>query len=391
MPSEIEVESRMSTVVKWGDIATLEYGKALRGYDPFTGAFRVFGTNGPIGWTDTYLSEGPGVIIGRKGAYRGVHYSSGPFHVIDTAFYLKPRAGVELDLKWAYYQLLTQDIDGLDSGSAIPSTSRDSFYGLSLRLVPIKEQLRVAAVLTSFDDKIDLNRRMNATLEAVARTNFKSWSEGLPLVTVYASDLIDAGVLEIGDGYRAKHDEFGPPGLPFVRAAELNNGFNTDGAELLNQSVLHRVGNKRSRPGDVAFTSKGTIGRFARVSRWTSEFVYSPQVCYWRSLDHSQIHPSILYCWMLGEGFMRQVEAVAGQTDMAPYVSLRDQRAMQVPDFRRSNQEIGDHLQRVLDQRAVNDAEIRLLASIRDALLPKLISGKMEVSNDETPAADGIN
>ena len=113
------------------------------------------------------------MIVGRKGAYRGVHYSPDPFFVIDTAFYLKPK--VELDTRWAYYQLLTQDINGMDSGSAIPSTSREDFYGLPVEVPPLAEQRVIAHVLGTLDDKIELNRRMNETLEEMARALFKSW------------------------------------------------------------------------------------------------------------------------------------------------------------------------------------------------------------------------
>jgi type I restriction enzyme, S subunit len=69
----------------WGEEISLEYGKALRGYDETEGQYRVFGSNGPIGWTSEPLAPGPGVILGRKGAYRGVHYSAKPFFVIDRA------------------------------------------------------------------------------------------------------------------------------------------------------------------------------------------------------------------------------------------------------------------------------------------------------------------
>ena len=167
-----EVSSQWQEV-RWGDLVTLEYGRALRGYDTARGPFRVFGTNGPIGWHDEALCSDPSVIVGRKGAYRGIHYSSKPFFAIDTAFYLKPRR--EMDVRWAYYQLLTQDINGMDSGSAIPSTSRDEFYSLPLLLPPPPEQRAIAHILGTLDDKIELNRRMNETLEAMARALFKSW------------------------------------------------------------------------------------------------------------------------------------------------------------------------------------------------------------------------
>ena len=140
---------------EWGDIATLEYGKSLRDYREVKRRYRVYGTNGPIGWHDEPLCTHASVVIGRKGAYRGVHYSPEPFFVIDTAFYLEPKE--EMDLRWAYYCLLTYDINGMDSGSAIPSTSRESFYHLPV-LVPSKiDQKAIAHILGTLDDKIELN------------------------------------------------------------------------------------------------------------------------------------------------------------------------------------------------------------------------------------------
>src|SRR5450756_1793946 len=157
----------------WGELATLEYGRGIRDYQESPGRFRVYGTNGPIGWTDQPLCIHPGVVIGRKGAYRGVHYSPEPFFAIDTAFYLEPKT--DIDMRWAYYQLLTQDINGMDSGSAIPSTSRDAFYRLPVSVPPIEEQRRITGFLGALDDKIELNRRMSQTLESMARALFKSW------------------------------------------------------------------------------------------------------------------------------------------------------------------------------------------------------------------------
>ena len=167
-----EVESAWHSNT-WGDLATLEYGRALRDYRSSEGSYRVFGTNGPIGWHTEALYEGPSVIVGRKGAYRGIHYAPDPFFVIDTAFYLRPK--IQLDTRWAYYELLSQDINGLDSGSAIPSTRREAFYSLQVKVPPISEQRAIAHILGTLDDKIELNRRMNETLEAMARALFKSW------------------------------------------------------------------------------------------------------------------------------------------------------------------------------------------------------------------------
>src|SRR5580693_5869017 len=102
---------------------------------------------------------------------------------------------------------------------------------------------------------------------------------------VSTAELIKSGVLEIGDGYRAKNSELGPTGIPFARAQNLNNGFDFTGADLYPLAALPRVGTKTSRPGDCVFTSKGSVGRIGYVSHDTPSFVYSPQLSYWRSLD----------------------------------------------------------------------------------------------------------
>ena len=143
-------------------------------------------------------------------------------------------------------------------------------------------------------------------------------------------ELIDTGSLEIGDGYRAKNSELSNSGLPFARAGNIRDGFHFDDADCFPAENLHRVKNKASIPGDVVFTSKGTVGRFGFVREHTPRFVYSPQLCFWRSLDTALIDPRYLFYWMSGPDFFRQFKEVSGQTDMAEFVSLRDQRDMRI-------------------------------------------------------------
>ncbi|MEZ5497892.1 MAG: restriction endonuclease subunit S [Steroidobacteraceae bacterium] len=161
---------RIST---WGQEISLEYGKSLRDYDETNGRYRVYGSNGPIGWTDSALAPGPGVILGRKGAYRGVEYSPAPFFVIDTAYYVVPKS--EIDIRWLYYAIKYHKLGEIDDGSPIPSTTRSAVYVRNLEIPPLVEQKAIAAVLGALDDKIELNQRMNATLEAMARAMFLSW------------------------------------------------------------------------------------------------------------------------------------------------------------------------------------------------------------------------
>jgi type I restriction enzyme S subunit len=140
---------------RWGELVTLEYGKGLSGYNGEVGAYPVYGTNGRIGRHSEPLCKHAGIIIGRKGAYRGVHFCDEPFFVIDTAFYVEPKRPVEL--RWAYYELLRQDINSMDSGSAIPSTSREDFYSLPV-LAP---QLEVQQAFAQFLNPVWARQKQN--------------------------------------------------------------------------------------------------------------------------------------------------------------------------------------------------------------------------------------
>jgi restriction endonuclease S subunit len=99
----------------------------------------------------------------------------------------------------------------------------------------IDEQRAIAHILGTLDDKIELNRRMNETLEAMARALFKSWFVDFDPVRAKVADLIKDGLIEIGDGYRAKNSELGKPGLPSfgqaISAAALIRGEQTSYAK----------------------------------------------------------------------------------------------------------------------------------------------------------------
>lgn len=275
---------------------------------------------------------------------------------------------------------------GRATGSAVVALSRDDFLDFP---VPPRTSARTAVieVLEEVERKIELNRRMNATLEAMARALFQSWIQThFDDVEEYVvQELINDGTLMIGDGYRAKNSEFAPDGLPFVRAGNLKgDGFDLAGSEVLSASSVANAGHKTGTVGDVAFTSKGTIGRTTRVSTKTGPFVYSPQVCFWRSLAPEKLHPNVLYRWMHSHHFIRQVAAVSSQTDMAPYVSLQDQRrmVMQLPPPS-AQREVATHLEPIDELIAANSEQSRTLALLRDTLLPKLLSGELDVAGVE--------
>jgi type I restriction enzyme S subunit len=161
-------------ILNWGELITLEYGKPVKDKESTDGKVPVYGTNGQIGTSHLPAQcKHPSFILGRKGAYRGVHYSDCPFSVIDTAFYAEPLTD-RIDLKWAYYKFLTYDINGMDSGSAIPSTDRYQIYSIEVEVPPLEKQRKIVAVLDCIDRKININQKVNDNLLRQAQALYKN-------------------------------------------------------------------------------------------------------------------------------------------------------------------------------------------------------------------------
>jgi type I restriction enzyme, S subunit len=162
-------------LVKSGDLVLLNYGKALLDGNRRPGRIPVYGTNGQCGWHDEPLMDGPGVILGRKGqGPLGVEWCDSGFWVIDTAYYVTPKTD-QIDLRYFYYLVKYIGLNHLKDGTSNPSLSRNTFADLLIPQPPLAAQRAIARVLSTLDDKIEMNRRMNETLEAMARAIFQSW------------------------------------------------------------------------------------------------------------------------------------------------------------------------------------------------------------------------
>jgi type I restriction enzyme S subunit len=146
------------------------------------------------------------------------------------------------------------------------------------------------------------------------------------------ADLIDQGAIEIGDGYRAKNDELGGDGLIFLRAGHVKDThIDFAGVERFRETGNSRFGGKVARVGDVVITTKGnSTGRVAHVTTAMPRFVYSPHLSYWRSTCTTLIEQGFLRAWSQSAEFLTQLEAMSRSTDMAPYLSLSDQRRLRI-------------------------------------------------------------
>lgn len=149
---------------------------------------------------------------------------------------------------------------------------------------------------------------------------------------VRVEELIRAGVLALNDGYRVRNIELGPFGIPFVRGGDIGDGgINTNVADRIRPEFSHRVQSKLTKPWDVAFITKGTVGRVGILRPNQPQAVFAPQVCYWRSLDHNRMEPRFLFYLLRSSDFQANLDAVKTHGSMAAdYVSLSDQRSFYV-------------------------------------------------------------
>jgi type I restriction enzyme S subunit len=132
------------------------------------------GSFGRTGWHDEVKQVGPGVTVGRSGGSIGVvSYVQQDYWPLNTSLYVTDFLGN--DPRFCFYWLGTLGLANFNSGSAQPSLNRNHIYELDVIVPPISEQKSIAEILSSLDEKIELNRKQNRTLEAIAQALFKRW------------------------------------------------------------------------------------------------------------------------------------------------------------------------------------------------------------------------
>jgi type I restriction enzyme S subunit len=363
-------------IAKWSELAVLEYGRPLRDFRGRGGNVRVYGTNGEIGQSDSPLGPGPTVIVGRKGAYRGVTYAAGPFWVIDTAYWLRPV--VPMDMRWAYYQLLTQDINGQDSGSAIPSLSRGDFGALQAFVPPLETQHAIGQVLGGVDDLLAANDRVAGIAERLVYAIYEAEMEGQPTEAIRLSQI---GGTTKGVSYRSV--DLGPASTAMVslKSFRRSGGYQSEGLKEYRGAVRpeHVI-----VPGDVVVAQTDitqdadVVGRAVRIPR---EPAYERLIA---SVDTVIVRPQrpgltreFLHAALATDVFRQYCRARANGTTVLHLAG----KAVDDYEVRLPNQPVIDsftaksgRLWALVDSIADENARLRVL---RQALIPELIAGRM--------------
>ena len=315
-----------------------------------------------------------------------------------------------VDQGFLFYRMASQQFVGYATagatGTKMPRASWNHVSNLELLLPPLPEQRAIAHILGTLDDKIELNRRMNETLEAMAQALFKSWfvdfdpvrakmegrDSGLPphLADLFPDRLVPSQLGEIPEGWEARPlDEIavfrnglalqkhrpmdGEDWLPVLKIAQLRTGI-ADGKERASANI---------RPdfivddGDVIFSWSGSL----LVKVWCGGRVALNQHLF-------KITSNDFPKWFYLQNTLCHLEffqsIAAGKATTMGHIKRHhlNEALCAVPDSVFLN-EVNETFGSILERRVALGIESRSLAAMRDTLLSKLMSGELRVQDAE--------
>jgi type I restriction enzyme S subunit len=368
------------------DLVTLQRGHDLPSRKRGDGGVPVMGSSGITGYHDEAKALGPGVVVGRSGAsYGSVTYVKEDFWPLNTSLYVIDFHGN--DARFAYYFLQSMDFDAYNTGSAQPSLNRNLIHPIEISLPPLPVQRRIADILGALDDKIELNRRMNRTLEDMAQALYRHWfvdfgpfqdqpfvdselgpiPEGWEVKTVGETCDINLGQSPKSDYYNEEGE-----GLPF------HQGVSSYGWRF---PVHERHCTKPKRvaeDADILISVRAPVGRLNIADR---KLIIGRGLTALRRNDNRQ---SFLLAYL--KDFFDEEDKIGSGTVFNSITKkvLQGLTIIQPPEKVLSEFEevVGEYDALIRS----NSEEINTLAETRDYLLPKLISGEISVDAAEEEA-----
>ena len=371
---------------KLGDILTIKYGKDHK--QLADGNIPIYGSGGIMRYGERSLYEGPSILIPRKGSLNNIMYSDKPFWTVDTMFWTIINEEIANPL-FVYYSICKKDFSSLNVGSAVPSLTVPVIEDVDILLPSKSTQDKIVSILKSLDDKIEVNRRINDNLEQQAQALFNSWfvdfepfkdqpfveSETGMIPQKWKVDRLSSIANYINglamQKYRPVENEVG---LPVLKIKELGQGGCDDNSELCSPSL---IGEKYViNDGNIVFSWSGTL----MVKIWCGGkcglnqhlFVVKPyDMPKWFVYQWTKYHL---------DNFIQIAKDKAVTMGHIKRGEL-DKALVLVPD----NDELSkmDSVMQPIHRQIIsNEIASRHLASLRDTLLPRLMSSNL-IQNKE--------
>ena len=385
-----------------GDLITFQRGHDLPKSQMINGKYPVVGSNGIIGYHNEYTTEAPSITIGRSGNVGNPYIVYGRTWSHNTTLYVKDFKGN--DPVFVYYFLKTIDLANYAGGSAVPTLNRNHIHTLPIEVPEsVGVQKKIGYYLRLFDEKIELNNEINKNLEQQAKILFKSWFVDF--------EPFDEPLIETPAGIYA------PASLQMVQIANiphvLETGKRPKGGAVA--SGVPSIGAENVKQlGVVNFSSAKFIPEEFAAKMKTGAINGYELLLY---KDGGKPGTFIPHFSMFGEGFPYQKFFINEhvfkldfgdkgfnefayfflQTDYAYHWLASNGGKAAVPGINQQNvkdiwifspenskvKEFGEWVQPLFTTILKNCTQNVKLAELRDTLLPKLMSGELDVSDIE--------
>lgn len=391
---------------KLGNFMELKRGYDLPASTRDPGRVPVISSSGPSGTHGRAMVKAPGVVTGRYGTIGQVYYVIEDFWPLNTTLYVRDFKGN--DPRFVSYFLRTVDFYSCSDKAAVPGVNRNHLHELEARIPPLPEQRAIAHILGTLDDKIELNRRTNETLEAMARALFKSWfvdfdpvhakkagrkPEGMDAETaaLFPSSFVGAvptgwhradlpSVIDMKEGPGIMAADFRDSGVPLVRLAGLKSGVSVlAGCDYLDPSMVEKKWSQFAlEPGDTLLSTSATLGLVTVVEEEGRGAIPYTGIIRMRSQPDG-LRPRLIRHFLESRAFQDQVEAM-GVGSVIRHFGPSHLKSMSIVVPAQAIQAAASDILAPIDAHvAAARRESLTLAALRDALLPQLLSGSLRV------------
>ena len=352
----------------------LSSGKGIPASKVFsTGEYPVYGGNGLRGYTTLPNFFGECAIIGRQGVFCGnVRYFNGNAYMTEHA--VVAQANDQNSSRYLAYLLSTMNLGRLSGQSAQPGLSVKTLAKQIVNLPSLEQQNKAASLLASLDDKIELNERINHNLLEQMQAFYKSWFvdytpfEGAKPESWAQSDIYSLANIIYGAPFASKQFNTEGNGKPIIRIRDLKDQqFATYTTEEHPKGYL-------LQSGDIVV---GMDGEFRPYIWGNDEAWLNQRVCvfenkrpYGKAFLYFTIKP-LLYA--IEQTQVATTVIHIGKKDYDAFeISLPDAPTLDRFDALTTP---------MIHQIVSNCFENKRLAAMRDAMLPKLMSGEIDVSD----------
>jgi restriction endonuclease S subunit len=358
--------------VTLGDVLALEYGKALKAEDRDGCGYPVFGSAGEVGrHSSPTVKAGPVIVVGRKGNAGSVWWSDGPCSVIDTAYFVTPRAS--LNLAFLYLLLGHLNLPALSAQTGVPGLNRDRAYACKVLLPPSVAQNRIVDLVASVDVYIESLQQQadvartarNAVLEELL-SKADDWAE---------MSLKDLSAISYGYTESASAEEVGPK---FLRITDIQNSrVNWDSVPFcpIQEPELKR---QRLIDGDIVFARTGATTGKSFLIQNPPEAVCASYLIRLRP-NSDVVSPHFLNLNFQTQRYWEQIQSgVSGSAQGGFNASKLGALTVGVPS-KASQQRIVDIISSMDTLIRETESTMDLAKSARFGLLSDLLSGEHEI------------